>query len=151
MTTSHPGKDAKVQLGSNIVLGIGNWSIDGMSKAEIDDTEFGDESTKFVLGIEDGGAISFAGNAKLGDTTGQLALMEAFDADTELTDLRLYIDNTSYFEPNQTAGYLHPGKTTGANTQVSNVIITGHPVSTDKGGLATISFSARVNGKMVLV
>ena len=151
MTTSHPGKDAKVTLGSDTVLGIGNWSIDGMSKAEIDDTEFGDQATKYTLGIEDGGTISFAGNAKLGDTTGQVALIDAFDADTELTTIRLYIDNTSYFEPCQTAGYLHPGKTTGANTQVSNVIITGYPISTDKGGLATISFSARVNGKMVLV
>lgn len=151
MTTSHLGKDAKVALGANTVLGIGNWGIDGTSKAEIDDTEFGDQATKYALGIENGGTISFAGNAKLGDTTGQLALMEAYDLDTELTDLRLYIDETSYFEPCQTAGYLHPGKTTGANTQVSSVIITGYPISTDKGGLVAISFSGRINGKMVLV
>ena len=82
MTTSHVGKNCKVTLGTDTILGIGNWSIDGMSKAEIDDTEFGDDATKYVLGIQDGGSISFAGNAKLGDTTGQLALIEAFDAYT---------------------------------------------------------------------
>lgn len=151
MTTSYVGKDCKVVLGSGTILGIGNWSIDGMSRAEIDDTEFGDEATKYVLGIQDGGTISFAGNAKFADTTGQLALMDAFDAATELTTLKLYINETSYFEPCQTTGYLHPGNTTGASTVASNVIITGHPISVDKGGLAQISFTARVNGNMVLV
>jgi hypothetical protein len=150
-TTSKAGYLAKVTLGSNKILGIGNWSMDGMSIAEIDDTEFGDESTKYVLGIMDGGSISFAGNHKPGDTTGQLALLTAWDARTELTDLRFYIDETSYYMPCATTGYLHPGKTTGANTVVSSVLMKGAPVSYDKGGLGSISFSVRVNGNMVLV
>jgi len=148
---SKAGYLAKVSLGANKVLGIGNWSVDGSKIAEIDDTEFGDESTKFVLGIEDGGTISFAGNHKPGDTTGQLMLTEYHNLRTEITSMRFYIDRTSFYMPCQTTGYLHPGKTTGANTVLSNLRLTGAPVSYDKGGLGAISFTARINGNMVLV
>lgn len=148
---SKTGKDCKVALGSSKVLGIGNWSIDGMSRQEIDDTEFGDQATRYEFGIIDGGTISFAGNAKPGDTTGQDALVEAFDANTDLTTLRFYIDATSFYMPCQTTGYLHPGKTTGASTAISHVNITSRPVSVDKGGLLQTSFTGRVSGQMVLV
>jgi hypothetical protein len=148
---SKVGKDCKVALGTGQVLGIGNWSIDGRTRAEIDDTEFGDEYTSYLLGVIDGGTIGFAGNFKPDDTTGQVALEEAFDADTEITNLRLYIDNTSYYEPCRTTGWLHPGKTTGARTTLSSVRITSEPKTVDKGGLIQVSFTARVNGSMVLV
>ena len=152
MSTSRPGIDCKVALGTDNILGIGNWSQDGKTIAEIDDTEFGDHATKFVFGIQDGGTISFNGHYKPDDTTGQIALTEAFDARTELTNLRLYIDETSYYEPCQTTGYLHPGMTTGANTSgVSNVVITGEPISVDKGAQVQISFTGRLSGDMVLV
>lgn len=150
-TTSNVGKNAKVSLGADKILGIGNWSNDGISRQEIDDTEFGDERTKFAMGVIDGGSISFAGNHKPDDTTGQLALEEAFDANTELTTLRLYIDNTSYFEPCQTTGYLHPGNTTGNNTVLSYVNITAANVNYDKGALGQTSFTGRVSGSMVLI
>mgnify|MGYP000311037977 CR=1 FL=1 len=151
MVDSKVGKDCKVALGANQVFGIGDWSLDGRTRAEIDDTEFGDEYTKYVLGVIDGGTISFSGNYKPGDTTGQVALEEYFDLDTEITDMRLYIDNTSYFEPCRTTGYLHPGKTTGAQTYLSSVRITGEPKSVDKGSLISVSFTARISGTMVLV
>ncbi len=151
MTTSKVGYLGKVTLGSSSVLGIGNWSMDGKSIAELDDTEFGDQSTKYALGIQDGGTISFNGHYKPGDTTGQVALINNFDERTEMTDLRFYIDETSYYHPCATTGYLHPGKLTGANTVVSNAILTASPVTMDKGALAEISFTARVNGDMVLV
>ena len=151
MTTSFLGKDCKTTLGANVILGIGNWSQDGLTRAEIDDTEFGDQRTRWAFGIIDGGTVSFAGNWKGGDTTGQDALLEAFDANSEITDLRLYVDNTSYYEPNQTTGYLYPGKTTGANTTLSHVNLTAKPVNVDKGDLVKISYTVRVTGEMVLV
>lgn len=151
MVDSKVGKDCKVSLGSAQIIGIGNWDMAGRTRAEIDNTEFMDEYTTTLLGVIDGGTISFAGNYKPDDTTGQVALEEAFDADTELTTLRLYIDNTSYFEPCQTTAYLHPGKTTGAQTKLSSVRITGEPKSVDKGGLIQVSFTARISGSMVLV
>jgi hypothetical protein len=150
MSTSKMGYLGKVSIGAGHVLGIGNWSMDGKSIAELDDTEFGDQSTKYALGIQDGGTISFAGLYKPDDTTGQDVLIQAFDERTELTDLRLYIDETSYFSPCSTSGYLSPTKTTGANTVLSNAVITAQPITLDKGALGTISFTARINGDMVL-
>ena len=150
MTTSKAGYLGKVTIGTGTVLGVGNWNMDGSSVAELDDTEFGDTSTKYVLGIEDGGTISFAGLHKPGDTTGQAIILNAKNLRTELTDLRFYIDNTSFYRPCSSTGYLHPTKVSGANTVLSNFIITSDPVTYDKGGLGQISFTARVNGNMVL-
>ena len=151
MSTSKLGKDMKVARGANKILGIGNWSIDGISRQEIDDTEFGDQTSKWVFGIKDGGTVSFAGNYKPGDTTGQTNLIESYDANEDITNLRFYIDNTSYYEPCQTTGYLHPGKTTGGNTILSYINLTSRPITADKGGLGQISFGGRVSGDMVLV
>lgn len=151
MADSKPGYLAKVALGTTKILGIGTWSMDGQSIAELDDTEFGDESTKYLLGIQDGGTINFSGNHKLGDTTGQDVLVEYFDQRTAITSMRFYVDETSYFAPCQTTGYLHPAYTSNANTVLSNVKMTGAPISYDKAALGTISFTVRVNGNMVLV
>lgn len=152
MTTSKAAYKGKVTIGSNKILGIGQWQITGGTADELDDTEFGDYEEKIVLGIGRGGAVSFSGNHKPGDTTGQLALLAAYKARTELTDLRFYIDDTSYYVPCQTTGYLHPTLTTGANTSVSNVVIKqASSISYDKGALGQTSFDGRVNGDMVLI
>lgn len=145
------GYKGKVAKGSDTIIGMGNWSIDGFSRQELDATAFGDDAEKFEWGIMSGGTISFAGYHDPDDTTGQLVLVEAHDAATDLTDMRFYIDNTSYYEACQTTGYLHPGKTTGANTQLSHINITSNPISYDKGSLGSISFNAKVSGHMVLV
>jgi len=69
-----------------------------------------------------------------------------------LTSLRLYVDNTSYYEPCQTAGYFAPGTlSTGQDTPASHVNITTYDISMDKAGLATISFTGKVSGVMVLI
>ena len=45
------GKNSKVSLGANTVLGMGTWTIGGGSVATLDDTEFGDEYQDLVLGL----------------------------------------------------------------------------------------------------
>lgn len=145
------GKHAKVTLGANKVLGIGAWSMDGQTRAETDDTEFGDDYTKYKFGVIDGGTITFAGNHKKDDTTGQDALEDSFDGATDLTSLRLYVDKTSYYEPCQTTSYLRPGNTSAGNTKLSHTNITARPINYDKGALGQVSFTARVSGQMVLV
>lgn len=145
------GKDAKVTLGSDTIIGIGDWSIDGMTRQEFDASQFGDEDVSYEYGMREGGSISFSGNHDPTDTTGQVAIEEAHDANTDLTNLRCYIDNTSYYEPCQTTGYLSPNKTTGANTVLSHVNITSQSINYDKGSLGRTSFNARVSGRMVLV
>ena len=145
------GKDCKVTLGANTVVAIGNWSIDGQSRQEIESTAFGDEYATYELGIIESGTISFSGHYDPDDTTGQLTLVEAFDAASSLTNLFLYVDNTSRFEPCQTTSYLHPSATDSAGTKLSSVRITSANASVDKGGLVAIDFTAKVSGSMVLV
>ena len=144
------GKDGKVAIGTATVAEIGKWSIDGISTDEFDASAFGDTWKEYEYGMKDGGSISFDGHYDPADTTGQNALQLANLYNSALTDLRLYIDNTSYFAPCQTTGYFSPTITTGAPTQLSNVKITSFSIGADKSGLATISFTGKVSGCMVL-
>ena len=144
------GKDAKVSLGTNKVVGMGTWSLDGIQIEEFDASEFGDDWKKFEYGMKDGGSISFNGHYKPEDTTGQQALQQANLYNSKLTNLRLYINNTSYFEPCSTAGWFSPALTTGAPTPAgSSVTITSFNIGMDKSGLGTISFTGKVSGVMV--
>lgn len=145
------GKDAAVKLGTATVTEMGNWSIDGIVVDEFDASAFGDEWKEYEYGMKDGGTIAFAGHYDPADTTGQQAIQQANLYNSALTNLRLYIDNTSYFEPCQTTGYFSPNLTTGAPTQLSNVRITGLSITADKSGLEAINFTGKVSGVMVLV
>jgi len=149
MANAHPGKDGKVSIGANKIVGMGTWNVNLGSADEIEVTEFGDEWEKILFGMRRGGNITFSGNFYPEDTTGQNAAMQAFAAGTDLTDLRLYWNSTSYWAPNSTAGYFNPQMTTGAGTPgASSCRITSCEVSNDKSGLATINFTARVSGSM---
>lgn len=146
-----PGKDAKVALGSNTITKMGTWSLDGIQAEEFDASAFGDTWKKFEYGMKDGGSITFNGHYDPTDTNGQQALQQANLYNSALTNLRLYIDNTSYFEPCQTTGYFSPNLTTGAPTQLSDVKIKSLKIDADKSGLEKISFTGKVSGCMVLV
>jgi len=146
------GKDGKVALGSNTVIGMGTWSIDGMNTEEFDASAFGDTWKIFEYGMKDGGTISFNGLYDPADYTGQNALALAQVFNSAITSLRLYINNTSYFEPCQTTLYWGPtgfAVTTGVPTVKSSVRITSHTVGLDKSGLGTVSFTAKISGVMV--
>lgn len=143
------GKDGKVTLGTNTVVGMGTWSLDGIQVEEFDASEFGDTWKQFEYGMKDGGSVSFNGHYTPTDTTGQQALQQANLYNSDLTNLRLYINNTSYFEPCQTVGWFSPALTTGAPTKVSSVTITSFNIGMDKSGLGTISFTGKVSGVMV--
>ena len=145
------GKDGKVSLGANSVVGMGTWSLDGIQVEEFDASAFGDTWKKFEYGMKDGGTISFNGHYEPTDTTGQQALQQANLYNSDLTDIRLYVDNTSYWEPCQTTGYSSPNLTTGAPTKLSSVTITAFNIGMDKSGLGTVNFTGKVSGVMVLV
>jgi hypothetical protein len=146
---AHVGKDGKVSLGSDKIVGIGTWTVNLGSTDEFDASEFGDEWEQIVFGMRRGGSLSFNGNFYPDDTTGQNAAMQAFVEGTDLTDLRFYWNSTSYWRPNSTAGYFNPELTTGAGTPASSTArITACEIGNDKSGLATISFTARVSGSM---
>lgn len=145
------GKDWAVKLGSDTVVGIGSVSIDGINTEQFDASEFGDEWMQFLYGMKDGGSVTFNGHYDPDDVTGQQALQQANLYNSSLTNLRVYVDNTSYFEPCQTTGYFSPNLTQNAPTELSSVVITALSVNADKSGLGQISFTGKVNGCMVLI
>ena len=145
------GKDCKVALGTASVVGMGTWNLSGITSDSLEDTEFGDQWKTFKFGMKDGGQVTFNGLFDPADTTGQEVLKAANLDNTNITNLRLYVDNTSYYEPCQTTGYWSPSDTTGNPTVLSHVNITSYDVSADKSGLMQTSFTAKVSGCMVLV
>jgi len=145
------GYKAKVSLGTSTIVGMGTWSMSGITADQLDASDFGDNWKVFEFGMKDGGQVTFNGLLDPDDTTGQHALMRANVENTDLTSLRLYVDQTSYYEPCQTTGWFSPSTTTLNDTVLSWVNITSFDISTDKSGLAQVSFTGKVSGMMVLV
>ena len=147
------GHKGKVTLGDDTIVAMGTWSITGITADQLESSAFGDNWKTYEFGMKDGGQIAFDGFLDPADTTGQYALQVANIDNTDLTSLRLYVDNTSYYEPCQTAGYFAPSVSlsAGQDTPSSLVNITSYDISMDKSGLATISFTGKVSGVMVLI
>jgi hypothetical protein len=146
------GHLGKVTLGASTIVGMGTWSISGITADQMESSAFDQDWKTYEFGMKDGGQISFNGFLDPADTTGQQALQKANMDNTDLTSLRLYVDNTSYYEPCQSTGYFAPGSlSTGQDTILSHVNITAYDISMDKAGLATISFTGKVSGVMVLI
>ena len=147
-TESWPGHKGKVTLGANTVLGMGKWDLPGMTIAELDDTEFGDDYTQFEFGLITAGTCSFSGHLKIDDTQGQDMLRTALIAKSDLTDIRFYVNSVSYYTPNSTTS---AGGGLPAESPVSHINITKAPRNTDMGGMAACSFEGRVSGVMRLI
>lgn len=146
---SKVGRECRVTIGANTILGLGTWSITGGNFAELDDTSFGDESLQILRGLRTGGDVAFAGQYKKDDVTGQDMIKTAYWAKSDLTDLRFYVDDTSYFTPNSTTA---AGGGLPAETEVSHIKIFAEPnVSVDYAGLVTIEFSGKLIGAMRLI
>lgn len=136
--TALVGYNTKVTLGTDKILGMGNWTMSGVTTDLLESTEFGTEWKSYELGLKDGGEVSFNGFYDKSDTTGQNALRTANTDATKLTDLRFYVDETSYYVPSTT-------------DPVSYAIVTSYDISADMGELVNTSFSCKVSGKMVLM
>lgn len=146
---SKVGIDCKVTLGDDVIIGLGTWSISGGSYAELDDTDFGDEDNRTLRGLRTGGTVTFAGNYKKDDVTGQDKIRDAYWLKSDLTTLRFYVDDTSYYTPNSTTG---AGGGLPAETMISHIKILAEPMpSVDKNGLATIDFTGKIEGAMRLI
>ena len=132
------GKNCKVSIGSDKVVGIGTWSISGMTSDMLEDTEFGDAWKTFQFGLKDGGTIAFEGLYDPDDATGQDVLRSALENDDDITTLRLYVDNTSYWTP----------KTTSPTSKIN---VTAWDIKADKSGLMAATFSCKISGAMELI
>ena len=133
------GRIGAVKIGDDKVSEMGVWSIDGMQSELLEFAEFGDEIKEFELGLTDYGTVSFNGFWDMTDATGQKILQSHFDSRAPLTDLRFYVDNTSYYTEDRT-GF------TGSQFFLQNISI-----NFDKAGIGTISFQAKISGKLTLV
>lgn len=133
------GHSAKVTLGSNTVVGMGNWKLNGISVDLLESTAFGDSAKQYMTGLVDYGTVSFGGLYDPADTTGQNILLSALLNNSKIGNVRLYVDNTSYWTPNVTA------------VSAAGMIMQSVPIGMDKSGLGTIEFSAQCTGPWVLV
>lgn len=147
----YTGKLCSVRLGAVSVVGMGTWSLAGVTADQMDASDFQDNWKSFEFGMKDGGTITFSGLLDASDTTGQQALDYANNENTDITDFRLYVNSTSYYIPCKTAGYFSPTTTTGADTQVSYVNITSLDKGAEMASLCNVSYTAKVSGSMVLI
>lgn len=129
-----------VKLGTYTVAEIGNWKMSGYTREAIDTSHFGSEEKTFEFGIADGGTLTFSGSFDPADANGQAMLESACKNASKLTNIRLYVDNTSYFTPDVTGN------------SVSCVLIT-KCLSVDfaSNGIGKIDFEGRISGRMALV
>ena len=137
--TPRAGNHAKVTKGGSTVLGMGNWKMDGISTDQLEYTSFGDTAKKFISGMLDYGQITFSGFYDPADTSGQDAIFKANLSNTKLTDLRLYINNTSYWCANLTSD------------SASGAYVTSASIGFDVNGLGTIEFTLKATGPWTLV
>ena len=132
------GKDCKVTLGANKVLGMGTWTMGGVSTDLLEATELGDNWKRFELGLKDGGEVSFSGFYDKTDTTGQDALRTANELGTSITDVRFYVSASSYWTPTTT-------------NPLSSCLCTSWSIGAEKAGLVTAEFGLKVDGKLELI
>jgi hypothetical protein len=96
---SKSGYAVKVTIGTVTVAGMTSWKMDGVTRALLDDSEFGNEVDKFKYGPANPGKITLGGKYHPADTSGQLLLDSACLNGSVFGSgqIRLYIDSVSYW------------------------------------------------------
>ncbi|KKN57513.1 hypothetical protein LCGC14_0561300 [marine sediment metagenome] len=135
MAVPKAGYLAAAYYGAIKISGIGTWTFSGETRNMGDIDEFLDPIVKQVPLQIVGGDVNVTGHYKLDTDAGQKALKTAFDAATEITDLKLYTDfaNSIYMTPKA-----------GSHVIVTNV----NNVGVDKAGVGTYTATFHVNGEL---
>lgn len=136
------GNKGKVTLGSATVVGMGSWKLNGITVDLLESTSFDDTAKQYMTGLLDYGTVEFAGLYDPADTTGQGILVSAMLNNSKIANIRLYVDNTSYWTPNVTTG--------SGGLAAAGLYLTAVPIGMDKSGLGTISFSGKCTGPWCL-
>jgi len=131
------GRYAKVTLAGNTIVGMGTWTIP-ITLDEIDATSFGSTWKKTDVGMS-GWTATFNGYYDVSDTTGQGALKTAAIAGTPITNIRFYVDSTSYWTPDVTTD------------SAAGCRITSLEITFDKADIGRISYSVAGTGPVTLV
>jgi hypothetical protein len=135
--------------GASNILGMGTWEMSGSAYDLLDDTEYGDTYAQNLAGLFTGGTVTFSGRYKKDDTTGQTLVRAAFYYQSNVTDIRFYVDSVSYYTPNSTTA---AGGGLPASVPVSHIKFNEEPTTTsDKADLMNVSFTGTVVGAMRLI
>ena len=127
------GKNASVMYGSVVVADMVEWSMSGWAFPIVQkDTAFADTVQEYDIAEPgDPGTISFSGNYDPADTNGQLALHAVCVAGTELTNLYLYA-NTSTFWRVGSGGHI--------------LVTKASAITMPRNAYGKISFEGKVSG-----
>ena len=131
------GRYASVKLGSNLVANLTNWSID-INMDDIDVTAFGSVWGKSMPGFQRWTGTA-EGHYDPADTNGQAVLQDDALSATKITDIRFYIDSTSYWTPDVT------------NDSDAGCYINTVSIRHDKAGVAAVTFNILGYGPLTLV
>ncbi len=131
------GREAAVKIDTDTITEIGSWSMD-MSNEEIDTTAFGSTWGKTDVGMRKWN-LTVEGNYDPADTTGQGVIETAWSDGTLVNNIRVYVDNTSYWVPDTTTDASAGGR------------VTSYALAQDKSGVATISFTLSGSGPITFV
>lgn len=96
--SSYLGRDASVKLGADTVAELAEWTLN-ITAESIDQGVFGSTWGKTHGLAETNWDGSFSGLLDISDTDGQALLESAVISGTKISNLRLYVDGTSYYTP----------------------------------------------------
>lgn len=142
------GYEGSVSLGASKILGQGTWAFNGINRAVLDASEFGDDWRKNRFGRIDPGQVQFNGFYIPDDDQTEL-IIQALYYGSALTTLRFNFDNgvtSGFFAPNSSTtahGYLP------ANSPIGyiNIVNIGGPTM-DQNDLGRISFTGQCSGAL---
>ncbi len=89
------GKQGKLVIGDNKVVGIKNWSLE-LSIDNLETTALGDDWKNFITGLKEWAASSEGDYSVTVDKTGQELLQSAFLSGDDVT-VKLYVDATNFY------------------------------------------------------
>lgn len=133
------GNNCKVTLGANTVVGMGTWELPGITTDLLESTAFGDTAKQYMTGLLDYGDVNFEGLYDPADVTGQDILLSANLNNSKIANIRLYVDNTSYWTPNVT------------EVSAAGMLVQSVAIGSNKSELMTIKFGGKCTGPWVLV
>jgi len=135
--STYNGRNASVKKGTYTVAEIASWSLD-LSNDEIDTTSMGSTWKKSDVGMR-GWSLSVEGHYDPSDGDGQGAIETAWANGSLINDIKLYVDNTSYWVPDVTTDSDAGGR------------VTAYAVSQAHDTVAGISFTLSGSGPITFV
>lgn len=132
MASTESGRYASVKVGTTLVPLMGAWTLN-IAQEEIDTSSFGT-----VWGSSDVGMAKWSGSFSGhfdGDDTTQASLLGYQVAGTLIGNLRLYCDNTTFWEAQTTTG-----------TGAGGARLTSVEIGADKAGVNSVTFNFSGSG-----